>query len=58
MDYIEVENSDGSRKWKIEGSPFNAWTSSDLPSDWHVIQEEDSTSRMQKRKLLKLGTIQ
>jgi len=46
LDYIQVENADGSRKWKIEGSPFNAWTSSELPSDWHVIQEE--TSRMQK----------
>ena len=54
MDYIEVENADGSRKWKIEGPPFDAWTSSELPSDWHVIQEE--TSRMQKRKLLKLGS--
>ena len=54
MDYIEIENADGSRKWKIEGAPFNDWVSSDLPSDWHVIHEE--TSRMQKRKLLKLYT--
>ena len=46
MDYIEIENADSSRKWKIEGAPFHDWVTYD--SEWHVIHEE--TTRMRKRK--------
>ena len=52
MEYIEVINGEN-RRWKIDGSPFEDWVTSD--SEWMVLKEE--TRRLQlvfpgKRKYL------